>query len=102
MELQLALLVFIETFLLALLGLLVGALLGGLVALYFQSYGLYIPGYEEVAAQFNMPARMHPDLDWLSLLLGPAFVFLTAMLATLYPVFKLLQLQPVTAMQHRG
>ncbi len=97
--LRLAAMVFIETFLLALLGLLAGALLGAMVALYFEIYGLYIPGYEEVAAQFNMPARMRTDLDWLSLLLGPGFVFITALLATLYPIFKLMQLQPVAAMQ---
>lgn len=96
---RLALLVVIETVLMALIGLAIGLFLGWLVALYFQSAGLSYPGMEEAAARFNLPDRIYPSVSTLSMLLGPMVVFAFCLLASIYPAARLLRLRPVTAMR---
>ena len=96
---RLALLVLLETFLMAALGFLIGVMLGALVSAYFASAGFAYPGMEEMAAKFNMPAVMYPALDPLSLLLGPSVVFVFCLFAAIYPALKLYGLRPVEAMR---
>ena len=92
-------LVLLETAVMASLGLLLGCLLGALVALYFRINGLSLPGMEEMAAQYNLPPEMYPTLKPLAILLGPAVVFTGCMLAAIYPSMKLRGLEPVAAMR---
>lgn len=96
---RLAMLVLLETFLMALLGLLIGVLLGGLVAAYFAEVGFSYPGMDEMAEKFNMSAVMYPSLKPLSLILGPAVVFIFCLFAAIYPALKLYALRPVEAMR---
>jgi len=77
----------------------IGVVLGGLLALYLSYAGFYYPGMEEMAAKFNLPARMYPEVSILSLLWGPVTVFAGAMLAAIYPALRLFSLQPVAAMR---
>ena len=96
---RLAALVMLETFLMALLGLLIGLFLGWLVTLYFNTAGFSYPGMEEVAARFNLPGKMYPSVSFLTMLLGPAVVFLFCLLAAIYPALRLFRLHPVEAMR---
>ena len=96
---RLAMLVLLETFLMALLGLLIGVLLGGLVAAYFAEVGFSYPGMDEMAEKFNMSAVMYPSLKPFSLILGPAVVFVFCLFAAIYPALKLYGLRPVEAMR---
>ena len=96
---RLASLVMLETALMATIGLAIGLFLGLLVALYFNIYGLTYPGMEEAAARFNLPARIYPSVTPLSMLLGPAVVYLFCLLAAVYPALRLLRLRPVEAMR---
>jgi len=95
----LAALVGLETFVMSILGLAIGVLLGGLLSFYLSYAGFYYPGMEEMAARFNLPDRMYPQVSLLSLLWGPATVFVGAMLASIYPATRLFRLQPVAAMR---
>ena len=54
---------------------------------------------EEAAARFNLPGRMYPSISFLSLMLGPAVVFLFCLMASLYPALRLFRLRPVEAMR---
>ncbi len=92
-------LVILETTLMGLMGVVLGALAGALITSYFSVYGLSLPGMEEMAAQFNLPARMHPQISILTLLAGPMIVFLFSLLASLYPALRLRWLHPVEAMR---
>jgi len=92
-------LILLETALMALLGFSLGVLLGWLVALYFNRYGLTYPGMEEAATRFNLSARMYPSITPLTLTLGPAVVFGFSLLASLYPALRLFRLRPVDAMR---
>jgi len=96
---RLARLVGLETFVMSCLGLAIGVLLGGLLSLYLSYAGFYYPGMEEMAAKFNLPDRMYPQISVLSLLWGPVTVFVGAMLAAIYPATRLFSLQPVAAMK---
>jgi len=96
---RLARLVGLETFVMSCLGLAIGVILGGLLSLYLSYAGFYYPGMEEMAAKFNLPDRMYPQISLLSLLWGPLIVFAGAMLAAIYPATRLFSLQPVAAMR---
>lgn len=98
---QISGLILLESFFLALLGMCIGILAGGVITAYFEVYGLSIPGYEEAAARFNMPDRFYPSVDGISLFAGPACIFVAAFLASLYPALKILYLQPLDAMRKR-
>ena len=96
---KLARLVGIETLLMSILGLTVGVLLGAIVAGYFNVFGFYYPGMDEMAARFNLPDRMYPQISFLSLFWGPGTVFLGVLCASIYPAMRLYRLQPVDAMR---
>jgi ABC-type lipoprotein release transport system permease subunit len=92
-------LVILETALMGLAGLLLGALAGGLITFWFNQNGFSYPGMDQMAATFNLPSRFYPQVTFYGLFLGPAVVFLGSILAALYPALRLHWLQPVEAMQ---
>ena len=92
-------LVMLETALMGIMGLLLGALLGALVTSWLNVTGFAYPGMEEMAANFNLPPRMYPRVSLLTLLAGPAVVFIGTLAAALYPALRLHRLQPVEAMR---
>ena len=92
-------LVILETSLLGLAGLLLGALAGGLVTLWFTVNGFSYPGMDELAAKFNLPSEFYPEVSVMSLLLGPTIVFIGSILSALYPALRLHWLEPVEAMR---
>ena len=96
---RLARLVFLETAVMSLLGLVLGCALGSLITAYFQANGVYIPGMEAAMEQYNLPGELYPQLNMLSALLGPAIVFVGSMLAAIYPALRLYTLAPVAAMR---
>ena len=96
---QLGRLVLLETAIMSLLGLLLGCLLGGLFTAYLGSVGFSLDGMKEAMERYNMDGRIYPQLSLISLLGGPAIVFLGGMLAAVYPALRLQTLQPVAAMR---
>ena len=96
---QLAMLILLETFLMALLGLVIGVILGVLVAGYYAHVGFAYPGMDELTTKFNMPSVMYPSMGLLASLLGPSVVFVFCLFAAIYPALKLYRLHPVEAMR---
>ena len=92
-------LVFLETAMMGLVGLILGVLLGGIVTEWFGYTGFSYPGMQEMAANFNLPSRFYPQATLLTLFLGPAIVFGGGMLAATYPALRLHWLHPVDAMR---
>jgi ABC-type lipoprotein release transport system permease subunit len=72
---------------------------GGIVTSWFTTNGLAFPGMDEMAARFNLPARMYPEINAFTLLAGPAIVFIFTMLAAIYPAVRLRWQNPVDAMR---
>jgi len=92
-------LVILETSLLGLAGLVLGALAGAAVTTWFTVNGFSYPGMDEMAAKFNLPTVIHPHVTPLSLAIGPAVVYAGAVLSALYPALRLHWLHPVEAMR---
>lgn len=92
-------LVLLETAMMGLMGTVLGVALGALVTSWFTTKGLAFPGMDEMAAKFNLPARMFPQINVLTLLAGPLIVYLFTMLAAIYPAVRLHWQKPVDAMR---
>ena len=92
-------LVILETVMMGGIGMILGALLGGLITLWFGWKGFSYPGMDQMAANFNLPDRFYPQATMLTLVLGPAVVFLGSVLSALYPALRLYWLRPVEAMR---
>ena len=92
-------LVMLETTMMGFVGLVLGAAAGALATGWFTSNGLALPGMEEMAAQFNLPARVYPSVNILSLLIGPVVVFVFTLLAAAYPALRLHRMPIVAAMR---
>jgi len=92
-------LIMLETSLMGILGLTIGALLGAVVTYWFSVYGFTMPGMEAMGAKFNLPSRFYPDVTLISTFAGPAVVFLFTLCAALYPALRLRWLHPVAAMR---
>ena len=98
-NLRLGKLIFIETALMALIGLILGVLLGGAMASYVATVGLMIPGMEEANYSFQIPDRLYPLITINTLFVGPVIVFIGSLIAAIYPARKLYKLQPIEAMR---
>jgi putative ABC transport system permease protein len=96
---RLARLVMLETALMGLVGLALGAVLGALLTTWFTFHGFAYPGMEEMAINFNLPARIYPTVTPGTLVTGPAVVLAGTLAAALYPALRLHWLQPVEAMR---
>jgi putative ABC transport system permease protein len=91
--------VLLESVLLLLLGLALGTLLGAGVTAWTAVHGIAFSSSEELLAQWNMPARLYPSLNLLSLTLGPAVILVATLLAALFPLRRIRRLHPVDAMR---
>ena len=92
-------LVMLETTMIGLLGLGLGVFSGAVVTYWFTVNGFTYPGLDEMAVQFNLPDRIYPDLNAISILVGPVIVFVASLLAAVYPAARLHWLHPVKAMR---
>lgn len=92
-------LVMLETTMIGLLGLGLGVFAGIVVTYWFTVNGFTYPGLDEIALQFNLPDRIYPDLNAISIFIGPTVVFVASLLAAVYPATRLHWLRPVQAMR---
>ncbi len=92
-------LVMLETAMMGLIGTVIGIVAGAIVTSWFTTNGLAFPGMDEMSARFNLPARMYPQINPLTLLAGPSIVFMFTMLAAIYPAVRLRWQNPVDAMR---
>ncbi|HKI83479.1 MAG TPA: ABC transporter permease [Candidatus Krumholzibacteria bacterium] len=88
-----------ESIMLLLLGLLVGLGLGCAVTLLTGQHGLAFSGSEELLTRWNLPSRIYPRLNLLSLTVGPAVIFVVTFIAALFPLVRIRRLRPVDAMK---
>lgn len=92
-------LVWLETILLASLGVGLGLLLGGAVTAYYARYGLHLEGIDAVVAQWGLPDRLYPEITPFTLLTGPVVLFVGVSLAGIMPVLRIRRLKALEAMR---
>ena len=95
--LAVSLLILIECLLLCMIGVLLGIVLGVAIVSYFHVYGFVIPGSEALLEQWNMPSRVHPQVSFSALTIGPLVMLVSGVLACLYPAIRVLQITPQEA-----
>ena len=89
----------IESMSMTFVGIVTGIIIGSLITLYFQAYGIDFSGASELLNQFGITGRMYPKLSLLSATSGPMAVFLITFFAALYPALKVKKMHPVEAMR---
>jgi len=89
--------VFIETALLALLGLGIGVAFGLIVAGTLSVVGFTYPGLKELMGQYGLPGLIYPQISATSVLLGPAVILLFILVAAIYPAMRIRKLEAVEA-----
>lgn len=92
-------LVWLETVLLASLGVGLGLLLGGAATAYYARYGLRLEGVDAIVAQWGLPDRLYPVATPFTLLTGPAALFASVVLAGIMPVLRIRRLKALEAMR---
>lgn len=95
---RIGILVMLEAFVMTMLGIVIGLILGACINYYFYVYGFSVPGMEEFAKQFNMPDSIQPQMSFYVFAMGPTIILCATMIAALYPALRIRLLKPVDAM----
>jgi len=96
---QIGAMVWLELLGLALIGCVVGVVLGVGVTLWFMRHGIDYGSLGKVLAQFGLPSRLYPTLTPLSALLGPGALLIAIFAGGLAPYLRVSQLTPASAMR---
>jgi len=91
-------LIVVESLLLGFLGVLIGTAFGVAVLRYYGVHGFSIPGTEEFLKIWNIPGAVFPEITFAVVSIAPCVLLLTVLLATIYPVCKVMRLTPVQAL----
>jgi ABC-type lipoprotein release transport system permease subunit len=91
--------VWVETLMLILFGVLTGLLFGYAISEYYHQTGIYFEAMEEMMAEFGMSGSIYPIIHPFTLFAGPLFISLSIALAGLYPILRIRRLEPVMAMR---
>ncbi len=89
--------VWIELILLALLGNVLGIVLGGGLALYFEQTGIVFAGMEGMLAQFGLSSKLYPTLSMTTAFAGPLAIVVSVAISGLIPYRHILKLDPIEA-----
>ena len=96
---QIGAMVWIELLGLALLGCLIGLLIGGGLTLWLQHRGIVYPVDPRLLAQFGLPTRLYPALTPFSALFGPAALLAAITVGGVAPYLRVIGLTPALAMR---
>jgi putative ABC transport system permease protein len=80
-------------------GLAVGMTLGLALTGYAAAHGIAFSSNEALLAQWNLPARIYPQISLATITAGPLIVLAATSLAALFPIFHVRRLRPVDAMK---
>jgi ABC-type lipoprotein release transport system permease subunit len=87
-----------ESFHIAVLGIVIGVAAGSILTLFFQSHGILMEGFQDMARQYGLAERIYPQLSLLSVGSGTGIVLVITILTALWPALRVLRLRPVQAM----
>jgi ABC-type lipoprotein release transport system permease subunit len=89
----------LETVFLSLIGGMGGIGCGWILISVFEQKGINLSGFSDALAEFGYEAIIYPEISSVALVGITALVLLTAVLASLFPAFKALSLNPAEAVR---
>ena len=92
-------LLLLESSFLCIVGMATGVVAGTMVTLYFEQRGINISGAADILKSYGLPEVLRPRLSWITLVSGPAVVFVVTFLTALYPALRAHRLKPAEAMR---
>jgi len=94
-------LMMLESALLTMIGLVIGFIIGTALVYWAHVEGIYYPGIEDLAEQYNLPdlSRIYPQMKVFNFVLGPVTIFVATNLAAWIPILRIRKLEPVEAMR---
>lgn len=96
---RITVLILTECFLLVSLGVILGALLGACIILYFGAVGFVIPGTEGFLELWNLPSAIYPFVSLRALVSGPLMMLLCSLIIMVPFSLRPFRLKPVSAMR---
>lgn len=91
----------LESSMLGLTSVLVGGLIGGVFAWYFNVHPMMLSGMEEQFKQYGLAASSMPTaFQPMTILRDMTVMFVLLLLSTLYPIMKVNRYQPIEAIHH--
>jgi ABC-type lipoprotein release transport system permease subunit len=91
--------IWLELALLALLGLIIGMVIGSAITLALGHYGMEMPGAEAIFSQWGLPGKLFPRVSLVSVSAGPGVMALSILVAGIFPYRRVRRLEPVSAMR---
>lgn len=98
---RIAFMVLVECLVLLVIGLALGALLGGLVVQYYHLTGFSVPGAEELMKLWNLPAKIYPSISLKVFYRIFGLVGTLTLLALIYPLVKIIRLKALESLHAR-
>lgn len=96
---QTGIMIWLELVLLALLGNVIGIVIGSSATLWLQYQGISLGKFSALFAQWGLPDRLYPQLSFISATSGPLVMILMIGIAGLIPYHHLRRVTPLAAMQ---
>ncbi len=91
--------ILLETFFLAIFGAFIGVILSLISVSYYQKVGINLEQFSEGFEQFGMSTLLYPTVEPEFYLQLAIMVFITALLSALYPAWRAVKLNPVSAIR---
>jgi len=99
--LQVFYILMLETFILGLASVLLGGLIGGYLAYYYEIHPIYLESFEEAYRQYGIVEAVLPtDFSWGVVFRGMGIMLLLNLLCALYPILRVNRFSPVDAIRH--
>ena len=91
----------LESILLSFISVVLGGIIGGILAWYFQVHPIVFSGFDEQFKQYGLAASALPtEFSLPAILRDMAVMFVLAVLSTLYPILKVNHYRPIEAIHH--